>query len=184
MTSIRSKDDDDVAASSQSIPITHVKLPYNLYKQIIWYMKLKYCNNDKAIDVNESKEIEYIVNLGLSQAKKLLFSKESPLLHKGKKPRKDVWLNLGKIASEMLRCYTYPIIPSSYLQLILNKSLGSVDSRVLKDYRRTVLYYCNIDEQVIEKCNDSRLGELDVAFFVSMIPKQFLTASSTSSFDT
>ena len=186
MTSISSvKDDDDVTASQlplQSIRITHKKLRLSLYKKFGEYLKIKYSNNEKAIDVNEFKEFEDIINLGLIQAKKTLFSKESNLLHNGKKPRKDVWLNLGKIASKMLNCNSYPIIPSNHLSSILNMSLGIVDPRVKRGYRRTILHYCNVDELIIERCSDSRLGELDVTFFISLIPKQYLTTSSTSSF--
>ena len=179
------KNDDDVVVTQQLISspiITHQKISLKLRKELTNYLKLKYCNNEKAIDVNEQKEFEYIVNLGLIQAKKLLFTKESSLLHKGKKPRKDVWRNLGRIASEFLNCSSQPIIPSQYLSQILNKSLGDKDFRVIKDYRKTVLLYCNKDELTIDRSNDSRLGELDVTFFVSQVPKQYLTTSSTSSF--
>lgn len=179
------KNDDDVAAQQLISPtvLTHQKMSLNLRKQFTKYLKLKYCNNEKAIDVNEQKEFEYVFNLGLVQSKNLLFTKESPLLHKGKKPRQDVWYNLGKIASEFINCNSHLVIPSNYLSKILNKSLGDRDSRVIRDYRKTVLYYCNVDEMIIDRCHDSRLGELDVTFFVSLIPKQYLTTSSTSSFD-
>ena len=179
------KDDDDVVVTQQLISspiITYQKISLKLRKEFTNYLKLKFCNNEKDIDVNEQKEFEYIVNLGLIQAKNLLFTKESSLLHKGKKPRKDVWRNLGRIASEFLNCSSCPIIPSQYLSQILNKSLGDKDPRVIKDYRKTVLLYCNKDELTIDRCNDSRLGELDVTFFVSQVPKQYLTTSSTSSF--
>ena len=179
------KNDDDVVVTQQLISspiITHQKISLKLRKELTNYLKLKYCNNEKAIDIYEQKEFEYIVNLGLIQAKKHLFTKESSLLHKGKKPRKDVWRNLGRIASEFLNCNSCPVIPSQYLSQILNKSLGDKDPRVIKDYRKTVLLYCNKDELAIDRSNDSRLGELDVTFFISQVPKQYLTTSSTSSF--
>lgn len=178
------KNDNDVVAQQliSSDVITHQKISLNLRKEFTNYLKLKFCNNEKAIDVNEQKEFEHIFKSGLIQAKNLLFTKESSLLHKGKKPRKDVWYNLGRIASEFLNCSSYPIIQSQYLSQILNKSLGDKDFRVIKDYRKTVLLYCNKDELIIDRSNDSRLGELDVTFFVTQVPKQYLTTSSTSSF--
>lgn len=177
------KNDDDVVAQQliSSPIITHQKISLKLRKEFTNYLKLKFCNNEKAIDIYEQKEFEYLFNLGLIQAKKLLFTKESSLLHKGKKPRKDVWRNLGRIASEFLNCSSCPVIPSQYLSQILNKSLGDKDPRVIKDYRKTVLQYCNKDELIIDRCSDSRLGELDVTFFISQVPKQYLTISSTSS---
>lgn len=187
------KNDDDVAANENNllslihIPMTNKKVPITLNKQFGNYLKLKYLNNEKAININEQKEFEYVFNLGLIHAKKHLAPFDSPLLHKGKKPRKDVWVNLGRIAFEFLNCKSYPVIQSSYLAKILNKALGNKDRRVIREYRRTVLLYCNIDELTIEKCKDSRLGELDVSFFVQLIPKQYLntwgTTSSTSFFE-
>lgn len=173
--------DDDVAAQLLSpVKITHIPIPLNLRVKINNYLKLKYVNNENAIDINEQREIEFIVNSGLVSATTALYSDNSPLLHKEKKPRKDVWINLGKIASEFINCDSYPIINSNYLSTILNKALGNRDSRVIRDYRKTILLYCNIHEQIIEKCSDSRLGDLDVGLFVKLVPKQYIATSSTS----
>lgn len=178
------KNDDDVAAQQLISPtiLTHQKMSLNLRKQFTDYLKLKYCNNEKAIDVNEQKEFEVIVKYGLIQAQNILFSKTSTLLHKGIPPRKDVWEKLGRIATEFLNYGSYPIIPSQDLTKIINKSLGVRCLRVIKDYRKTVLLYCGKSESVIDRCADSRFGELDVSFFVIQIPAQYRITSSTSSF--
>ena len=176
------KKDDDVAANSQRIVMTYKKLSLELYKAFSDFLKLKFNNNVRAINANEEKEFETVFHLGLIQAKNNLFSGTSTLLHKGKNPRRDVWENLGRIAREFLNCNTYPIIPSYALGNLLNKALGNRDPRVIKDYRKTVLLYCNFNEECIDRCKDSRLGEIDVTFFVSQIPKQYIATSSTSSF--
>lgn len=174
---VKENDVDDVA---QEI-VTHVKLPLELYKQFSDYLEIKFNKNEESINNQEQKELKYVFNLGLIQAKNNLASNTSPLLHKEKKPRADVWLNLGRIAYGFLQCQTYPIIKAAYLSAILNKALGNKDQRVIKDYRKTVLIYCNINELAIERCKDSRLGELDVSFFVQIIPKQYISESTASS---
>ena len=185
------KENDVVVAVNDSdlitIPLSIVRLSVTLIKIFNDYMNLKYNKNENAISTNYQNELEYTFNLGLREANRALYSNNSPLLHKEKKPRKDVWHNLGKITDELVKCNSYPIIHASYLASILNKSLGNRDKRVIQDYRKTVLSHCNITEESIEKCNNSKLGELDVAFFVSLIPKQYrnrlsLATSSTSSF--
>jgi hypothetical protein len=164
--------------------LTYRKISVELNREIAEYTKLKYTNNDAAIDSCEQKEFECIIKIGLVHAKQALFSKESILLHKGKKPRNDVWQNLGKIASEFLKCNTYPTIPSNYLSAILNKALGNRDHRVVQDYRRTVLLYCNTSEELIKKSKGIQFGNLDVSLFVQLIPKKYIvmidTTSSTS----
>lgn len=177
--------DDDVAAQEIT---THVKLSLGVYKQFSDYLELKFNKNEQAINNQEQKELEYIFNLGLIQAKNNLSTNTSPLLHKEKKPRADVWQNLGRIAYEFLQIHTYPVIDAALLPAILNRALGNKDPRVIRDYRRTVLLYCNINELAIEKSKDSRLGELDVSFFVKLVPKQHIqsdiTATSSTSFFT
>jgi len=181
---MKENDVDDVAQQLElsSKVISYRKLSLNLNFKINCFLKLKYCNNQKAIDVNEQQEFEAIIKYGLIHVQNILFSKTSTLLHKGKSPRKDVWKKLGRIATEFLNCTTYPMIPSYALRSLLNKAMGNKDKRIIQDYRKTVLLYCNYDEKIIDQCSDSRLGELDVAFFVLQIPKQYLTTSSTSSF--
>jgi len=179
------KNDDVVVANQKLIlytPKTHVKISLDTRRQFTDYLNLKYDKNEVAINKNEVKELDVIIRLGIIQAKKQFIYKESTLLHKEKKPRKDVWEKLGKIASEFLKCNTYPNIDSTYLPSILNTALGDKDPRVIKDYRNTVLIYCNYNDKAIERTKDSRLGTLDVVTFVSHIPKQYITTSSTSSF--
>lgn len=174
------KDDDDVVVKQELR--THTNLALNIYKQFNNYLKMKYTGNEEDITQNTDKEFDTIVNLGLIQAKESLSSNNSSLLHKERKPRKDVWEKLGRIAKVLLDCNTYPKVPGDTILQILNKVLPHGDPRVIRDYRKTVLSYCNIQEDVIERCtSDNRLGELDVSFFVELIPKQYITTSSTSS---
>ena len=176
------QDNDDVDVVNEIV--THVRLPLKLYKQFSSYLAIKFSKNEEAINNQEQKELAYVFSLGLIHAKNNL-SNTSPLLHKEKIPRADVWQNLGRIAYEFLQIHTYPIIVASSLSAILNKALGNKDPRVIRDYRKTVLLYCNINELAIKKCNDPRLGELDVSLFVTLVPKQYIhpdiAATSTSS---
>lgn len=177
--------DDVVVITNESSSVTHVpmtysKLPITTYEQFGRYLKLKYLNNESAINLNEEKEFDYIFNLGLIQAKNNLHNHDSQLLHKGKKPRRDEWERLGSIASELLKIYSYPMIPSGSLTVVLNKALGNRDPRTIRDYKRTVLLYCNLDEFQI-KHRDYNLGQLDVSFFVHLIPKQYINTSTTAS---
>jgi len=180
------ENDDDVVANQKLIldtPKTHVKISLDTRRQFTDYLNLKYNKNEVVIDKNELKELDTIIRLGIIHAKKQFIYKESILLHNEKKPRKDVWEKLGRIASEFLKCNTYPNVDSTYLQSILNTALGNRDHRVIQDYRRTVLTYCNYSEEAINRCKDSRFGNIDVSFFLSIIPKQYITTSSTSSFE-
>ena len=172
------QNDVDVVAR----PKTTVDVTYDVYQEINRYLLIKYNNEDLAKQ-NRDKEIDSIFQLGLIQAKQNLSSDSSSLLHKERKPRKDVWERLGRIAKEFLDCTAYPKIPGGAIPQILNKVLPNRDPRVIRDYRKTILSYCNVREDVINRCtNDSRLGELNVSFFVELIPKQYITSSSTSSF--
>ncbi|MEX2193057.1 MAG: hypothetical protein WD717_06735 [Nitrosarchaeum sp.] len=183
------KNDVDVVVTENPekiIPLSIIRLPTTFIKSIDDYLNLKFNNNKDAKDVNYQNELEHIFNLGLKEAKFALYSDNSSLLHKGKKPRIDVWYNLGRIVDELVKCNTYPLIDASYLVSILNKSLGDRDERTIKDYKKTVLSYCNINQNSIDKCSDSRFGELDVTLFVALVPKQYRnnisTTTSTSSF--
>lgn len=164
-------------------PKPTIEISFTAMSEFTQYLKIKYNGNEDAITKNFDNESNQVFLKGIFSAKyEILNKKSTSLLHKGKPPRADVWENLGRIASEFLKCSTYPKIESVYLSAILNKALGNKDSRVIKDYRNTVLFYCNIDEQAIERCKDSRFGVLDVGCFVSLIPKYYIhTATSTSS---
>jgi len=182
-----SKNDDDVVVNDQQLTVQHntmtyKKLSLETNKAFSDYLNLKFNKNEEATNLNEENEFEKVVNLGLIQAKIILYSNNSILLHKGKKPRRDVWENLGRIAKEFLNYPTYPKISSCDFAHLLNKALGNKDQRTIYDYRETILLYCNFNKEIIDRCSDSRLGDIDVGFFVSLIPKQYLTTSSTSSF--
>jgi len=176
------KENDDVVVARQQTVMTHIQIPISLRKIFSDYLKLKFNRNEDAINVNEQKELESLFQLGLIQAKRSLYSKESTLLINGKKPRDDEWKRLGWIAFEFSNCNCLSKIPSSELSKFLNKALGNMCDRSIIKYRKIVLENCNFDEQTIDKCKDSRLGEIDVTFFISQIPKQYITSSSTSSF--
>jgi len=189
--SIQQKDDVDDAVtrdslSQQSEQFSYKQVSLKNIKDFSKFLDLKYSKNEYAININEQKELDKIIRLGLIEAKRSLFSQKSSLLHKERSPRKDVWIKLGRLANEFIQCNTYPKIPSSCLSQIINKALGKVDPRVYSDYRKTILLYCNIDENIIERCSDMRLGNLDVTDFVLQIPKQYINSlnytSSSSSF--
>jgi len=162
------KNDDDVVVTQRLR--TYTKLDFDIKTQFLQYLKLKYNGNKEAIELNSDKEFDDVVSLGLIQTKQKLFSYDSILLHKERKPRKDVWKKLGKVAAELLNCHTYPKIPSVNITGILNKALGERDYRVIDDYHGTVMDYSQGDN----------IMELDVALFVSLIPKQYITSSSSS----
>jgi len=177
-----SKQNDDVVVANLQ---TSVDLSYDIYQQINDYLKIKY-NDEEEIYQNRNKEIQLVFQLGLIQAKQNLSSNNSSLLHKERKPRKDVWVKLGRIAKNLLDCHSYPKINGITLKHIINQVLGDGDPRVIRDYSKTVLLYCNVEEDYIEKVvarnKLNKFGELDVSLFLSLIPKQYIATSSTSSF--
>lgn len=183
-----SKDVVDVVVNEtfvSAIPLSIARLPVTLIKSFNDYLNLKYNKNEDAIDVNYQNELEHTFSLGLRASATALYSNSSSLLHKGKKPRIDVWYNLGRITNELVDCDTYPMITASSLVSIIHKILGDRDKRTIQDYKKTILSYCNIDEHIIEKCSNSRFGDLDVTLFVALIPKQYrdkLSATSSTSF--
>jgi len=161
---------DDVVAV-KTILRTHTKLDLSIFKQFNEFLKIKYNGNEEIINQNTENEYDNIVKLGLIQARLSLSSFTSYLLHKERKPRKDVWKNLGKIAKVILDDYN-PKIHSSELSIIINKALGGRDPRVIEDYTQTITKYSTNDE----------FGELDTSLFLSLVPKEYLTTSSTSFF--
>lgn len=182
------KDDDDVVVvNDQQLTIqydtmTYKKLSLRTYRSFSDYLKLKFNKNEDAINKTEEQEFDNVIRLGIITATKNLFVNDSILLHKGRNPRKDVWKKLGKIAIEFRDCNTYPNILGKYIRPLICKALGNKDPRVIEDYRNTVLKYSGYNDQIIERCSDSRFGDIDVSFFVLLIPKQYITTSSTSSF--
>ena len=166
--SISKENDDDVVA--KTTPRTYTKLDLSIFKQFNDFLKIKYNGNEEIINQNTENEYDNIVKLGLIQARLSLASFTSYLLHKERKPRKDVWKNLGRIAKEILDNYD-PKIHSSELSIILNKALGDRDPRVIEDYKQTITNYSTNNE----------FGETDTSLFLSLIPKEYLTTSSTSS---
>jgi len=94
---------------------------------------------------------------------------------RNRKPRKDVLLKLGLITTEFLRCEIFPKYPASEVNTVINKVLGGCDSRVIRDYKKTVLPYCNVGSSHIDNPKYIKnLGEIDVSFFVNLIPKQHI----------
>ena len=174
-----SKENDDVVVVLQE-KYTYKKLHLGIQKLFNDFLNLKYLNNQELIDKNEQKEFDEIVQQGIWKKKKE-FSSESTLLHKGKKPRKDVWRKLGSIASILLSYSNYPTIHCLTIKNILNTALGDVVERTYNDYRETLLFYCNKNEDEIARKTDSGLGHIDVSGFVMQIPRQYITTSSTSS---
>ncbi len=148
---------------------TFIKIRLDQYKEFSEIMKIKYNNNENDINNNEEYELESIVFLGLGQWKKNEMGYE--IIHNGKIADQRILQNYSKITQEFIKIHTYPKIPATVLQIILNKVLGNMGNRSKKHYRKTILYYCNFDEDVIDKCSDSRLGELDVSGFVRRVPR-------------
>ena len=167
-------DDDVVVNQNQHLLQEKIKLSidvsYPIYQKIDSYLFKKYPNTD--LDFKDIlKENDYIFSLGIEQAEKEL---ECTILFEEKKPRKDVLVNLGKIASELLKLPEYPKIHAVTLQPIINKIMGFRDKRTKEKYLKCI-------QQYIEEPKE--FGLTDVSGFVDRIPNEFLnTTSSTSSF--
>jgi len=171
-----SKHDDVVAVVSGIKQITerrtYKNIRLDLCKEFSEILRIKYHNKEEEINKNEDFDFDRVVYLGLSEWKKEETGYE--IIHAGKKADKRVLNKLGRIAYELLKINTYPKVDAAALPVILNKALGVMDKRPRKDYRKTVLYYCNLDEDVIDRCSDSRLGELDVSGFVRKVPRSYM----------
>jgi hypothetical protein len=163
--------DKDVAAvaapGDERRTIKKIRLDH--YKEFSEILKIKYSNNEEDMNNNEDEEFDHIVYLGLIQWTKEEVGYE--IIHDGKIADKRVLKILIKIANELLLIHTYPKVEGITLQAILNKVIGPMDTRSKKKYRKTVLYYCNVDENIIDKCHDSRLDVLDVSGFVRRVPR-------------
>lgn len=142
------------------------------YKEFCDTLRLKYNNNDEERHKNHDFELDCVIALGLKEWAKDETGYE--IIHNGKPADKRVLKKLGRIAHELFMINTYPKVDAVALPVILNKALGNMDPRPKKDYRKTILYYCNIDEEIIDRCSDSRLGELDVSRFVKRVPRQYM----------
>jgi len=167
-------DDDDAVANFDSQILeyrTSKMIRLGQYKEFSQILKIKFDNDEKEINKNETNEFDRIIFLGLKA-----YSEEETgyeIIHKGKAADMRVLKNLGRIAKEFNKIHTYPLIDSIVLQKILKKALGTMDPRTLQNYRKTVLDYCNVDENIIDRCKDSRLGKLNVSRFVKRIPYSF-----------
>jgi len=161
-----------VAVASNNNPVTELRtyktIPLSFNREFFEILKIKYSNNEDSINKNEEQDFDRILFLGLLVWKKDEIGYE--IIHVGKPAGKRVLRKLRMIATELLNIHTYPKINADAISVILNKALGIVDKRTMKDYRKTLLYYCNVSEELIDKCRDSRLGELDVSGFVRRIP--------------
>ena len=155
---------------------TYKSIRLDHYKEFSEILKIKYNNNEVEINQNEEYDFDKVVYLGLTAWKNEETGYE--ITHDGKKADKRVLKKLGRIAYELLMINTYPKVDATALPVILNKALGVMDKRSRKEYRKTLLYYCNIDEDVIDRCSDSRLGELDVSRFVKRVPRTYMKGVS------
>ena len=163
-----------VSATKQLTEIRTVKyMRLDQYKEFCDILGIKYNNNEEEINKHEDYEFDRLITFGLSKYKDEETGYE--IIHKGKPADKRVLKKLGRIAFELKEVNTYPIINMTSLHVILNKALGSMDIRSMKSYRKTVLYYCNIDEDIIDRCKDIRLGEQDVSGFVRRVSSSFVS---------
>ena len=174
MTSINLKKDVAAAVVStkqlEKRTVKKIKLEHN--KEFGNILRVKYNNNEDEINKNEDYEFDRVIFLGL----KALSQEETgyEIIHRGKIADKRILKKLGRIANELLKIHTYPLIDSTILHVILNKALGNMDLRSVRYYRKTILDYCNFDEDIIDGCKDSRLGELNVSRFVKRVPRSYV----------
>jgi len=168
---------EDVAAAVASPKLTtelrtHKSIRLKDYKDFSNIVNIKYDGNEEEINKNEDNDFDRLVYLGLTALKKEEEGYE--IIYDGKPADKRILKKLGKIAFTFSQFDSYPKINGTSLIPILNKSLGQVDKRTKRKYRKTILDYCNIDESVIERCSDTRLGDLDVSRFVKRIPMEYV----------
>jgi len=171
---IQENDDDVIVNQNQQLlqqkTKTTVEVSYPIYQKICDYISKKYPNTEELGD-EKAKEIDNIFSVGIDKLEKEL---ECILLFEEKNPRKDVLINLGKIANEFLSNPDYPKINAMSNTKTINKIMGSKDHRTKEKYHRCVHQYLGIPKEQ---------GLTNVSGFVNRIPKQILdTTSSTSSF--
>ena len=176
MTSINLKKDVAAAVVCTTKQLSELRTVKNIrldqYKEFSDILRIKYDNQEEEINKNEDYELDRVFYFGLKKWAKEEMGYE--ITHKGKVADKRILKKLGRIANEFLKIHTYPLVDATVLHTILNKALGDVDPRSLKNYRKTVLDYCNHDEDIIDRCKDSRLGKLNVSRFVKRIPRSFI----------
>ena len=172
-----------VAAASSPKQITEYRTWRNIrlvhYKEFSEILRIKYNNNELEINKNHDYEFDRVISLGLQEWTKEETGYE--IIHNSKPADKRILKKLGRIAHELLMINTYPKVDAVALPVILNKALGNMGPRSKKDYRKTILYYCNIDDEIIERCADSRLGELDVSRFVRRVPREYIKGATYDS---
>ena len=171
--------DCNVAATTSKLITelrTHRSISLSHYREFCEILKIKYNNDEVEINKNEDDDLDRVIFLGLIQWQKEETGYE--IIHAGKSADKRVLRKLGKITYELLKINTYPKIDAVAITAILNKALGVMDKRPTREYRRTLLYYCNVDEEIIDKCNDSGLGELDVSGFVRRVPRKYMIGAA------
>ena len=175
MTITHSIKEDAAAVASSRLTTelrTHKSIRMKDCKDFSDIIKIKYDNIEEEINKNEDSDFDRIVYLGLKEWKKE--EKGYEIIHDGKQADKRVLKKLGKIAFTFSQFDSYPKINGTTLIPGLNKTLGLVDKRTKKKYRKTILDYCNVDESVIDRCSDTRLGVLDVSRFVRRIPMEYV----------
>ena len=168
------ENDDDVVVANHSKQILEeisIDVSYTVYQKMDGYLFKKHPNT-KLNFKDLLKENDYIFSLGIDQAEKEL---ENLILFEEKKPRKDVMINLGKIANELLKSPTYPKIRAVTLLPTINKVMPFGDKRTKAKYLKCI-------QQYLEEPGE--LSITDVSGFIDRIPNEFLnTTSSTTSFE-
>ena len=174
MNNYKENDDEVVVMQKQQLlqHKTSVEGSYPIYQRINNYISKKYPHSENTENWGElkAKEIDYIFSLGVERAEQEL---ECSILFEEKKPRRDVLVNLGKIACVFKVNSEYPKIKSMAITKTINKIMGSKCNRTKEKYHNCVHQYVT---------KPGELGITDVSDFVNRIPKQYLETSSTSSF--
>jgi len=175
MNNYKENDDDVVVMQKQQLlqHKTSVEVSYPIYQRINNYISKKYPHSENTENWGElkAKEIDYIFSLGVERAEQEL---ECSILFEEKKPRRDVLVNLGKIACVFKVNPEYPKIKSMTITKTINTILGLKDKRTREKYLKCVKQYLGRVQE---------FGIVDVSDFVNRIPRQYLdTTTSTSSF--
>lgn len=167
------ENDDDVVVNQKQQLLekkTSIEVSYLLYQKIDDYLFKKYPDTNLYYK-DKLKETDYIFSLGIEKAEKEL---ECTILFEEKKPRRDVLVNLGKMAYEFSIHPQYPIIQPMVVTKTINKVMGSRVDRTKEKYKKCITQYTK---------HSGEIGSIDISLFVERIPKQYLSAtSSTSSF--